>query len=228
MNHLGVHAVWRSAFGPLVTLNGCHAGQRRRGKGASGQAAARRWSGRRFAPTPLRCSVSWPRRRTHFAHFVRCVQTSATSQLTLRAAREATSPVLLGAPQARRGLPERAFADTLVLFAGRTTRGAARQAVPGGGDLCGDEKRRPGVGARSALRRLTRRGCLNGVSAANAVSSATRPQAEHRSGVGAQRRPPQHEPSPGTACRAALKPSESGRPRTAATGRKQTASPLGR
>jgi hypothetical protein len=34
--------------------------------------------------------------------------------LTTRAAREATSLALLGAPQARRSLPERAFARALV------------------------------------------------------------------------------------------------------------------
>ncbi len=189
------------------------------GKGASGQPAALDWGGRRFAPTALRCSVSRPRRRTRFVRCAHCAQTTATSQLTIRASRGATSPVLLGAPEARRDLPERAFADTLVLLAGKSTRGSARRAVPGGGDFCGDEKRRPGVGARSALRRLTRRSCLNGVSAANAVSSATRPRAEHRSGVGAQRRPPQHEPLPGTACRAAPRPHKSGRTRKAATGR---------
>ena len=171
----------------------------RDGKAASGQAAALHWSGRRCAPTALRCSVSRPRRRTRF---VLCAQTSATSQLTLRAAREAASPALLGAPQARRSLPERAFADTLV-FAASKTSGTARWAVPGGGDLCGGEERRPSVGARSALRRLTRRGCLSGEGAANAASSATRLKAEHRSVVGAKRRPPQHEPPAGTVCRAA-------------------------
>ena len=56
----------------------------------------------------------------------------------------------------------------------------------------------------SALPHLTRRVCLSGESAANAASSAARPQAEQHSGVGAKRRPPQHEPPPGAACRAAL------------------------
>ncbi len=207
-----------SAFGPLPTLNFRFARARRCGKGASGQPAALDWGGLRFAPTALRCSVSRPRRRTRFVRCAHYAQTTATSQLTIRASRGATSPVLLGAPEARRDLPERAFADTLVLLAGKGTRGSARRAVPGGGDFCGDEKRRPGVGARSALRQLTRRSCLSGVSAANAVSSATRPRGEHRSGVGAQRRPPQHEPLPGTACRAAPKPHKSGRTRKVSIG----------
>ena len=117
-----------------------------------------------------------------------------------------------------------AFADALVFPAEKGTRGSARRAVPGGGDFCGDEKHKPGVGARSALRQLTRRSCPNVESAANAVSSATRPRGDAvrpgrmavpadchapgarpcackrkgRSEVGAQRRPPQHEPLPGT------------------------------
>jgi hypothetical protein len=74
----------------------------RGGKGASGQAAALRWSDLRFASTSLRRSVSWPRRRTHSAPCGRCVHTTATRQLTTCAAREATSLALLGAPQARR------------------------------------------------------------------------------------------------------------------------------
>jgi hypothetical protein len=39
------------------------------------------------------------------------------------------------------------------------------------------------------------------MSAANGVSSAARPWTEHRSGVVAKRRPPQHEPPVGTARR---------------------------
>ena len=188
-------------------------------KGASGQAAALHWSGLRCASAALRCSVSWPRRRTRFVRFAHCTQTAATSQMLMRAARAATSPALLGAPEARCSLPVRAFADTPVLSATKTTIGAARQAVPGGGDFCGGEKRRPGVGAHSALRDLTRRGCLSAVSAANEASPATRPRAEHRSAVGAQRRPPQHEPAPGTACRAAQQRRKNGDPPTAATSR---------
>ncbi len=248
MEGVRARAAWGSASGPLLPLNVRFAGEDWRGKGTSGQAASLHWGGLRAAKTSLRCSISWPRRRTHFAHCVRCVRTSATSQLTIRASCGATSPGLagragpvgpavrkaqavhrtaclrvhlLGTPEALRVLPERAFGGTRALFATRTTSVAARRAVPGGGDFCGDEKRRPGVGVRSTLRCLTRRSCLNGVSAANAVSSATRPQGEHRSGVFAARRPPQHELPPGTACRAALKPRESGHRATAATGRKR-------
>ena len=208
------------------------------GKGASGQSAALRWSGRRCATTALRCSVSWPRRRTRSVRYAHCTQTAATSQMTTRAAREATSPRLagragpggpavrqaqtvlrtvcvrahlLGAPEALHSLPGRAFAEAVLVLDANTTIGSARQAAPGVGDFCGDEERSPEVGARSALRRLTRRGCLNGANEESVVSSATRPQDEHRSAVGAQRRPPQHEPAPGAACRAA--PSAAEQPR---------------
>ena len=54
----------------------------------------------------------------------------------------------------------------------------------------------------------------------SAVSSAARPRTEHRSGVAAQRRPPQHEPLPGTACRDARSSPDGGDHPTIATGRK--------
>jgi hypothetical protein len=205
----------------------CHG---RRGKGASGQATALHRSGRRVRRLP--CDA---RSRGRVAELTSLtafdfVQTTATSQMLTRAAREAASPGLagragpwgpavrkaqtvprtvcvpahlLGAPEARRGPPERAFADGWCLvFVGKEQPVAARQAMPGGGDFWGDEQRRPGVGARSAHPHLTRRGCLNGANEVSKVSSAARPQAEQRSAVAAQRRPPQHEPSPGAACRA--------------------------
>lgn len=177
-----------------------------RGKGASGQAAALRWSGLRCAPTPLRCSVSRPRRITRFVRCAHCTQTNATSQMWMRAAREAASPVLLGAPEARRGLSERTFADRWCLvFVERTQPVAARQACSVGGDLWSGEERSPEVGARSAHPHLIRRGCLNGANAVSKVSSAARPQDEHRSGVAAKRRPLQREPLTGHACRAEQK-----------------------
>jgi len=194
------------------------------GKGVPGQSTALHLRGRRFAPTALRCSVSRPRRSTQRAHCVRTVQTIATGQITKRAARAATSPGLagragrgrpavrkaqavprtacvpahlLGAAQARRGLPGHAFAGSAVVRPAR--KEPSRQAVPAGGDLWSDEDRRTGVGARSALRRLTRRNCLSATNEVSEASSATRPLAENRSAVGAVRRPRSHEPSAGTA-----------------------------
>ena len=119
---------------------------------------------------------------------------------------------------------------------------APGQAAPGRGDLWGGEevsrdtngpvdrlclangraswpgaacKARRGVGARSALRNLTRRTCP---SAANVASCAARPQAEHRSGVGATRRPHHHEPLPGAACRDAQDQRKNRQPRSPPNG----------
>ena len=232
-----------SACGPLRSLNVDCAFGGRRGKDASGQAAALHWSGLRFAPTTLRpwrlqaprrspgteqsagdCSVSRlsasgsrPRRITRFVRCAHCAQTDVTSQFLIRAARGATSPVLLGAPEARCDLPGCAFADNQGVFATRTPTVPARQAVPGEGDFCGFDPHSPGVGARSALRQLTRRSCLNAANAVSVVCSAARPQGEHHSAVGAKRRPPQHEPPAGTACRA--------RPTLRRSGRRQAAAP---
>ena len=213
----------------MAGVSWCFVCEGSRGKGASGQAAARRCSGLRFATTALRCSDLWPRRKTRFVRCALCAQTVATSQMTIRAAREATGLALLGAPEARRSLPERAFADAGLACFAKNKTSPSRQVLPGGGSFWGGEKRRARVGARSALRRLTRRNCLSAESEANEANFATRPQAEYRartqtvlrtvcawrgtgplararSEVGAQRRPPQHEPPPGSACRDALIP----------------------
>jgi len=176
--------------------------QMRSGKGVPGQSTALHLRGRRCAPTSLRCSAAWPAAElaslTSFAALRQWRRVSLQSAL----ARAATRPALLGASQARRGLSGHAFADTAVACVENSAREeSSRQVVPGGGDLWSDEKRSPAVGARSALRRLTRRSCLSGVSAANAASCATRLRGEHRSAVGAQRRPRNHEPPAGTAWR---------------------------
>ncbi len=177
-------------------------------KGAGGQPSALRCLPS-LREGSLRCSVSWPRRRTHYAHCVSSVQTTAASQITKRAARAGHEPC---ASRLRRGAPPatrpRLCRTTEPLGLRETQWCPSRQADPGRGDFCGDEKRRAGVGARSALRYLTRRGCLNGANAVRVVSSAARPRTEHRSGVGAQRRPPQHEPLPGSACRDARSSSQ--------------------
>ena len=140
---------------------------------------------------------------------------------------------LLGAPEARRGLSPCAFAETLLVFGLAKTRStASRQAVPGVGDLWGAEeaspghkqssglfvpgerqglwpgaacKASPGVGARSALRKLTQRGCPNGANAVRAVSSATHPLGEQRRAVGRSTDRPSVNPhrAPPAATRAA-------------------------
>ena len=119
----------------------------------------------------------------------------------------------------------------VVVFATKTFARAARRAVPGRGDLWGGEEvssdtNGPGdrwclangraswpgaackasaeVGVRSALRDLTRRGCLGAAPEGRVASSATRPRREHRSEAGAKRKPHQRGPLSGTARRAAL------------------------
>ena len=209
-----------TAFGPLLTFDVCSAGYAERGKGTPGQAAALRLGGRCCAPTPLRCSVSWPRRRTHCATCGRCVRTASTSQKTKRAARAATSPALLGTSEARLHLPGRAFAEPSVACETRRTAGELRgRRCPRGAISVATRSAAPGSARASALRELTCRGCLNAAPAGSVVSSAARPWREHRSGVGAQRRPPQHEPPAGSACRDARTRHESGHKRTSAKGR---------
>ena len=191
------------------------AGSGWRGKGPPGQATALRLGGRRVAPTPLRCSVSWPRRRTHFAPCGRCVRTASTSQKTMRAARAATSPALLGTSEARLRLPGRAFAEPVVVCRWKRTRGGLRgRRCPRGAISVATRSTAPGSARVSALRELTCRGCLNAATAGRVVSSAARPRREHRSGVGLQGRPPQHEPPAGSACRDARTSHRSARSQT--------------
>jgi hypothetical protein len=77
----------------------------------------------------------------------------------------------------------------------------SRRAEPGGGDFWGGEERRRRVGARSALRKHARRICPSAANEVRVASYAARLVAEHHSGVGAQRRPTQYEPLPGSARR---------------------------
>ena len=198
------------------------------GKGAAGPAVALHCGGLRFATTALRCSGPGPSGITRCVRSAHCAQTDAASQFLMRASAPALGPPLLSATEARHRRPSRAFATPLVVrewFSLRCrvkhpraaqpvlsrgeaglSRGApqllaGRRAVPGSGAVCVGEKRRHAVGARSAHQELTRCDCLSAESAANAASFATRPRAEHRSGVGAQRRPTQPAPLPGTARR---------------------------
>ena len=140
-------------------------------------------------------------RGTHFVRCAHAVRTTAMRVMTNRAAREAASPVLLGAPEARCDLSPHAFAETLLVFAANNKHISSRQAVPGGGDLWGAEQNSLRGGTRSALRNHSRRGCLNAANAMSEVSSATHPVGEHRRTVAACRRPLKCELPPGTACR---------------------------
>ncbi len=110
----------------------------------------------------------------------------------------------------------------------RTDPASSRRAVPGRGDFCGDEEHSPGVGARSALRPHACRVCPS-AARQRVASYAARPRGAHRSGVGPQDRPPQHEPPPGTARRdAPIFAAESSLSRTAATRQQQSRERAGR
>ena len=211
-----------TARGPMLPVNGCFASidRREQSRMRAGRGASLRRSALRTDCPAVRGLVA--RRRTRCIRCAHCVQTTATSQLLMRAARAATSPVLLGASQARRHLPARAFAETAVAFAtGTKNRGLRGGRCPVGAIWVATSSAGPGSArAQRVLRDLTRRGCLSAMSAANAASSATRPRTEQRSAVGAQRRPPPHEPPPGCARRDAPTCQQ-----MAAMGRKQTTKP---
>jgi len=214
----------RTGLGPLVSFDvrfRTRRSARQRRVRAGRSASLRRSVLRTDSPAMLGLVAC---RRTHYVRCAYCVQTAATSQLTKRAARAATSPALLGASEALRVLPTRTFADTVLAFDRHATVGDLRgRRYPAGAISAATRSAGPGSArAQRVLRELTHRSCLSAVSEANAASSAMRPRTEHRSGVGAKRRPPQHEPLPGTACRDALKPCESSRPRTTGSGRKRT------
>ena len=157
--------------------------------------------------SPLRCDFLpvlglVARRQTRFAHCVRYAQTGGDK--SVYEARCARGPQALrsSAPKrrcaARPGTPlqsRRRCSNeklTLCLSGRRHPAGAISVATRSAG---------PRSARASALRQLTRGGCLNAANEVSTVSSAARPRTEHRSAVGAKRRPPQHEPAPGAACR---------------------------
>ena len=174
------------------------------------------------------------RRSTHCVRYALSAQTDATSQWWKRAARAATSPDLagravpggtavrkaqtvprtvcvpahlLGASQARRNLPARAFAATVEVFAANTSQRRLRgKGCPLGAIWVATSSAGPGSARVSAHQELTRRGCLNAANEVSAVSSAARPRTEQRSAVDAKRRPPPHERPVGSPCRDAPTP----------------------
>ena len=112
-----------------------------------------------LAPNSLRAPVA------------RCVQTvGAKSEVVARQGARAMIGALLGASEARRGLPGPGFAGSPGGIGSNTPAGPARRAAPGRGDFCGDEQRSTGVGARTrALRGLTCRICLSAARSAQRV-----------------------------------------------------------
>ena len=192
----------RSATGPSLTFGACFANS---GAAKSHPGRRQRFSVAVCASLRLPCGARpcGPSHNSLRSLAFATLRQGATSQSTRRAARaghKACAP--------RR--PAGALPPARARLCGNSRGGLrledqlrwpSRQVVPSRGDLWGGEEHRSGVGAHSAQRRLTRRTCSSAVSAANAASCAARPQAEHRSAVGAQRRPPHHESLPGAACR---------------------------
>jgi len=190
-----------SSFGPSATLEVRfppeHGRERRRGR-AAGSASLLALAARGF---PAMLGLAAPSKNS--LRSLRSLRSNSFDE-SVHEARCARGPRALRSSAAQRraaGCPPAPSPMQRGVCCRHATAVLERQAVPGGGDFWGDEKRRAGVGARSALRGLTRRNCLTAVSEANEGSFSARPRTEHRSGVGAQRRPLQHEPAPGTACR---------------------------
>ncbi len=87
--------------------------------------------------------------------------------------------------------------------ASKATTLAARRALPAGGDFWGFDPRSLEVGARSALPQSDSPRLFERSERSERSEFAARLQDEHHSEVGAKRRPLQHEPPAGSACRAA-------------------------
>ena len=128
------------------------------------------------------------RRRTHYASCARCVQTTAASQITKRAARADPGPALLVATEIApagyrlpRVPPLSSLLDKNLDVSAKARAGSRRRASA--------QPRSAGLvaRARSALRYLTRRGCLNGANAVRAVSSAAGPRDRAPQGTLAKR-----------------------------------------
>ena len=161
-------------------------------KGAGGQPAALHCLPS-LREGSLRCSGSWPRRRTHYAHCVSSVQTTAASQITKRAARADPGPALLVATEiapAGYRLPRfPPLSSSPEKTSPPRNLGASAKARAGSRRRASAQPRSAGLvaRARSALRLLTRRGCLNAANAVRAVSSAAGPRDRAPQGTLAQR-----------------------------------------
>jgi len=123
------------------------------------------------------------RRATRYAHCVHFARSSATSQMTKRAARTTPWAVLLGAPEIAptgyrlpRGCMGSSSTEYNIPCKGAWALGAARLWSAGKHRSCGL--------ARSAIRKHFRRACLNAVRVAHAVSCATGRKSAHRRVVG--------------------------------------------
>ena len=117
-------------------------------------------------------------RRTRFVRCAHCTQTTAASQLLMRAGARRPRPCAARRPRNRPHRAPPAASATVsrtraVESHRRNRKGASGQVAA---RLWSAEKRRACGLARSANRRLTCRSCLNAANEVSAVSSATGPQ----------------------------------------------------
>ena len=131
------------------------------------------------------------RRKTRCVRCAHSAQTTATSQITKRAARADPGPAFLAAPQIAPGgqrLARCRGGASCCMRHRRFSKGGSGQA---GARLGGAEHRRArGRAPQARFVHLTRRDCLSGVNEVNAASFAAGREREKHRGVGAQRRPP--------------------------------------
>ena len=201
VDHAGdlvLHVPVAAEAGVTLMSCGCSSGEGARGLADSAPTAAVGPAGR------LPCGARSQGLRHNSLRSLRSLRSDRCrkSEVEARCARWPRA-LCSSAPQSRcAGQPARAFAATLVVSSSKGANMCSRQAVPGGGEFAATRS----AGLRSARAQrahphLTCGSCLSAVNGVNAASSAARPQTEHRSAVGAQRRPPQPELPPGTACR---------------------------
>jgi len=147
----------------------------------------------------LRCSNSWPARRTRCTRFARATRTAARVRLGGSLRSQATSPALLGAASAPRRAPARGLAGATCGVPGYECRMACRKGLCGLGAarICGAEQRRTlGLRAQRASQSDSR-SCPSSTSEASAASSARRPRVRAAQGSRAPRaRPPQLSAAP--------------------------------
>ena len=170
---------------------------RRPGRCAARVRCAARSKGRR-ARTPLSAASAAP-------HRARARRSAAARQTSPSLLRCSPPPIRSRTPQPT-STAQRVVPSTTTRWSSCCSVDQRGRRYPAGA-ICGSARSaaaRVGVHRRCALRVLTRRPCLNEANEVSVVSSAARPltrapQWSRR----CRRRPTQHEPRAGTACRAA-------------------------
>ena len=161
------------------------------------------WSGRCGAPTALRCSFWRPASRNSLRSRRSLRSNSRDESVDASRCALDRPPCASRRPRGAPPSGPARLGNWARWMLGMIQKIASRQALPDGGACRGGEKRSTALDALSAFRHHDGRGCPNGVSVANRVSSAARALCEHRSGVGATRRPPRVAPQAGSAWREA-------------------------